>query len=462
MSKLATDSFADGLAAFALDVRGGKLSIEAATRATLERIEKLDPSLNAFECVDNNRALKTAAALDQMLNSGTDLGPLMGVTVAVKDIIAVYGMPTTNGSNYSAEHLQYAEGSLIKKLRASGAIIIGKTKTVEFALGATGINKARGTPWNPWDAKEHRIPGGSSSGSAVAVASGLCGFALGSDTGGSIRIPACYNGITGLKTTVGLWPTDGVFPLSETFDSIGPLCRSAKDAQVIQQCVTGQTSFSDVSLKGLRFGMPKQVYFDDLDISVQTAFDAALQKLKAAGVQLIEFDFPETEERAALMAAIMGPEIIDALTVDGFKQAFEGMDPTTRARAALGLEVKGNEYVQAKKRVAQLQSLAAERSTETDAWITPTCLMLPPTLHEIEQSKAIEKRALLSSRNTQPANMLGMCATCLPLPDLPSPNLPVGLQLMMAGGSDQRLLATSAAVQDCLGVPSGPDMDQFA
>ena len=189
MSKHVTDPFADGLAKFALDVRSSNLSFEAATQATLSRIEKLDPSLNAFECIDNERAQATAAALDQMLNNGTDLGPLMGVTVAVKDIIAVDGMPGTNGSNYSAEHLQYAEGSLIKKLRAAGAIIIGKTKTVEFALGPTGINKSRGTPWNPWDASEHRIPGGSSSGSAVAVAAGLCGFALGSDTGGSIRIP---------------------------------------------------------------------------------------------------------------------------------------------------------------------------------------------------------------------------------------------------------------------------------
>ena len=460
MSKLNTDPYANGLAAFALEIRSGNLTIEDATKASLQRIEILDPPLKAFECVDYNCALKTATALDQLLGNGTDFGPLMGVIVAVKDIIAVDGMPTTNGSNYTAERLKYAEGHLIKKLRAAGAIIVGKTKTVEFALGPTGINTSRGTPWNPWDAVEHRIPGGSSSGSAVAVASGMCGFALGSDTGGSIRIPACYNGITGLKTTVGLWPTDGVFPLSETFDSIGPLCRRATDAQIIQQCVTGQSLLSAVSLKGLKFGIPRQVYFEDLDAQVQTAFEEALQKLKAAGVQLIEFDFPEAEERATLMTAIMGPEIIDALTVDGFNQAFDGMDPVTRARAALGLEVKGNEYVAAKKRVVELQKLAAEKSAATDAWITPTCLMLPPTLQEIKQSEAVEKRALLSSRNTQIANLLGMCATSLPLPT--TANLPTGLQLMMAGGSDQRLLAVSVAVQDCLGIPPGPNLDRFA
>lgn len=458
MKQLAKDHFSNGVAAFAQEVRSGSLTFAESTSATLQRIGELDPVLNAFECIDENSSMHTAAALDQLLTNGTDLGPLMGVSIAVKDIIAVDGMPTTNGSNYSAEHLQWKEGSLVKKLRAAGCIIIGKTKTVEFALGPTGINKSRGTPRNPWDAEQHRIPGGSSSGSSVAVASGMCGIALGSDTGGSIRIPACYNGITGLKTTVGLWPTDGVFPLSQTFDSIGPLCRSADDAQIIHQVITGGQSLSPVSLKGLRFGIPRQVYFDDLDSEVQRAFDAALQSLKAEGVQLVEFDFPQTEEKDKLMPAIMGPEIIDAITAEGFRQAFDGMDPVTRARAALGLDVTAHEYVHAKKRLVELQQLTAERCADTDAWITPTCLMLPPTVQEIEQSKAVEKRALLSSRNTQPGNMLGMCATSLPLP---VSGLPVGFQLMMAGGSDKRLLAVSMAVQDCLGIPTGPDLERF-
>ena len=209
----------------------------------------------------------------------------------------------------------------------------------------------------------------------------------------------------------------------------------------------------------MQFGIPRQVFFEDLDPQVQAAFEAAIQKLKSAGVQIVEFDFPEAEERSTLMAAIMGPEIIAALTAEGFKQAFDGMDPVTRARAALGLDVKAHEYVQAKKRVAELQKLAAKTCRGTDAWITPTCLMLPPTVKEIEQSKTLEKRALLSSRNTQPANLLGMCATSLPLP---VPDLPTGLQLMMTGRSDQRLLAVSSAVQDCLGIPPGPDMERFA
>lgn len=458
MSQLETDYFADGLAVFAQGLRAGKFTIETATRATLSRIAKLDLVLQTFECVDSERAMQTASALDQLRANGTDLGPLMGVTVAVKDIIAVDGMPTTHGSNYQADHLLFAEGSLIKTLRAAGCIIVGKTKTVEFALGPTGINTSRGTPRNPWDNQQHRIPGGSSSGSAVAVASGLCGFALGSDTGGSIRIPACYNGITGLKTTVGLWPTDGVFPLSETFDSIGPLCRSAADAQIINNCVTHQSAVEKVSLNGLRFGIPQQLFLDDLDTEVQQAFDAAKVQLKNAGVLLTEVDFPESTERATIMPAIMGPEIIDALTAEGFKEALPGMDPVTGARAALGLEVQAHEYVCAKKRQRVLQKLATNKCVETDAWISPTSLMLPPTLQDIEQSETVAERAKQSSRNTMPANLFGMCSTSIPLP---VDGLPTGLQLMMPGSADNRLIATSIAVQELLGIPAGPELQGF-
>ena len=460
MSQLDTDHYADGLTIFAQRLRAGKFTIESATAAALARIEKLDPALQAFECVDHERALQTAMAMDSLLTNGTDLGPLMGVTVAVKDIIAVNGMPTTHGSNYQPDHLQFPEGSLIKTLRAAGCIIIGKTKTVEFALGPTGINASRGTPRNPWDSKQHRIPGGSSSGSAVAVATGLCGFALGSDTGGSIRIPACYNGITGLKTTVGLWPTDGVFPLSETFDSIGPLCRSATDAQLIHHTIMHQPHVhqSAVSLNGLRFGVPQQLFLDDLDGEVQQAFDHAKARLQEAGALVTPIDFPESIERATVMPAIMGPEIINGITADGFNQALPGMDPVTGARAALGLDVKAHEYVHAKKRQRELQKLAEIKCAETDAWISPTCLMLPPTLAEISQSEAVEKRALLSSRNTMPANLFGMCSTSVPLP---INGLPTGLQLMMPGGEDTRLLATSIAVQQLLGIPAGPDLQTF-
>jgi len=458
---LIADPFAHGIAAFGSAVRSGETSFEQATLASLSRIQVLEPSLNAFEQVDTNRAIEAAIELDRLLASGTDLGPLMGVTVAVKDIIAVDGLPTTNGSNYAPAHLKLSEGTLIQKLRAAGCVLIGKTKTVEFALGATGINQSRGTPWNPWDAENHRIPGGSSSGSAVAVAAGLCGFALGTDTGGSIRIPASYNGLTGLKTTVGLWPTDGVFPLCATFDSVGPLCHCAEDAQLIHRVVTSQpteTIHPAPAIKGLRLGIPKQYFCEDLDTEVHDVFINALEMLKSKGVTIVDIDLPEAADREKLMPPIMGAEIIDALTADGFQQAYDGMDPVTRSRAAIGLEVKAHEYVNAKKRVVQLQKLANDKCANIDALVSATCPMLAPRLDQIEQSESVAARALLSSKNTQPANMFGMCATTLPIQQS---GLPVGFQIMMPGGEDNRLLAISAVVQRCLWEPLKPVLDKF-
>ena len=177
------DPFENGIAAFAASVRCGEMSFRQATEYFLQRIEKLNPKLQAFQHVAAAPAIATAESLDQLLAAGTDLGPLMGVPIGVKDIITVDGMPVLNGSKYPSAHINGDEGTLIQTLRECGCVILGKTKTVEFALGATGVNEARGTPWNPWDAETHRIPGGSSSGSAVALASGMCAFALGTDTG---------------------------------------------------------------------------------------------------------------------------------------------------------------------------------------------------------------------------------------------------------------------------------------
>jgi aspartyl-tRNA(Asn)/glutamyl-tRNA(Gln) amidotransferase subunit A len=259
------DPLKNGLADYARRLRAGHTTVTATVEAYAERIAALDGRLQAWQHLDLDRAMDTARALDVMIAGGHDFGPLTGVPIGVKDIIAVSGLPTTNGSLYPSEDLTGPEGTIIKRLKQAGCVILGKTRTVEFALGATGVNEARGTPVNPWDAQRHRIPGGSSSGSAVATAAGMCAFALGTDTGGSVRIPACFNNLYGHKTTVGLWPTDGVFPLSPTLDSIGPLCRTADDAAIVHRVVTGQHIAPVQSLAGLRRGRPGQWCFDELD-----------------------------------------------------------------------------------------------------------------------------------------------------------------------------------------------------
>ena len=201
------------------NIKNKKISCEKVTEFYLKRIKLLNKNLHSYIYIDYEGALKSAIAIDNLISAGVDLGPLMGIPIAIKDICSVTGMPTTNGSIVKSDDITGIEGSLVKRFRSLGCIILGKTHTVEFALGATGLNKPKGTPQNPWDSNTHRIPGGSSSGSAVAVASGLAAFAIGTDTGGSVRIPAALTGIAGLKTPKGVWPTDGIFPLSPTLDT---------------------------------------------------------------------------------------------------------------------------------------------------------------------------------------------------------------------------------------------------
>ena len=238
-----------GLGGYAAALRSGATTAEAATQAYLGRIEALDGTYGAYQHVDAAGALATAQRIDAQLAAGAELGPLAGVPVAVKDLCAVEGMPLTAGSALDPEVLRAivgAEGSLVRALRNAGCVILGKTKTTEWAFSPTGVNRTKGTPTNPhwgsaWaapsseEAAVARIPGGSSAGSAVATAAGLAAFAIGSDTGGSVRIPSALCGVVGIKTTIGLpgWERDGVFQLSSTFDTMGPLGKSAEDLAIV-------------------------------------------------------------------------------------------------------------------------------------------------------------------------------------------------------------------------------------
>ncbi len=459
---LQPDPFVNGIASIARDVRRGQTTFLELTDTCLQRIDALDPGLQAFEVVCAERARSVADSFDRLLAGGTDLGPLMGIPVAIKDIIAVDGLPTTNGSMYQPDHLYAEQGAMVNRLLRLGCVILGKTKTVEFALGATGVNRARGTPWNAWDSQEHRTPGGSSSGSAVATAAGLCAFAIGTDTGGSVRIPACFNGLFGHKTTLGLWPTDGIFALSPTFDSVGPICRSAADAILIHQEFTEESVPEKQSVAGLCLGVPCTVALDDLDAEVATAFELARRKLISLGVQLVEIDVPENHERAELFAPLVGAEIISSLTRDGFAAARDEMDPITAARAAIGLDVDAVSYLVARKRHLELIEIGNGYMDGLDGWISPTCPMVPMTLSSLD-SPASAERSLLASRNTQMVNMFGQCAVSLPIHHLTEmARMPVGLQLMMRGGEDSKLLAVADAMEAALGKGPSPDVTGFA
>jgi aspartyl-tRNA(Asn)/glutamyl-tRNA(Gln) amidotransferase subunit A len=339
-------------------LRRGELTAARATERYLARIEALDGILGAYEHVAGEQALAQASAIDALLGSGTDLGPLMGVPVALKDIFAVDGMPTTAGSLVDVRDLIGREGSFVKLLKRAGCVVLGLTRTVEFALGATGTNYTRGTPRNPWDAETFRLASGSSSGSAVAMAAGLCGFTVGSDTGGSVRGPAAFCGVVGLKTTAGLWPLGGVFGFSKTFDTIGPLTRSAADAVIIVATLLDRPAPSPAALRGLRLGRATPL-FERADTAVVKCIDAALDDLANAGAQVVEVAFPELEEANGVFTAVSRPDLIAHFGRDRFLASRDQMNPDVFDRASSGLSAPADGYVRALWRLEELRAFAA-------------------------------------------------------------------------------------------------------
>lgn len=433
------------------------LSIEEVTLAYLARIERIDPRLGAYEFVAPEAAQAQARALDQLLSAGIDLGPLMGVPVAVKDLFAVAGMPTTAGSVVDVSDLIGEEGSFVRRLKQAGCVIIGKTKTVEFAFGAVGTNSVRGTPWNPWDSEVHRIPGGSSSGSAVAVAAGLCAFAIGSDTGGSIRLPAAFCGIFGLKTTVGLWPTDGVFPLSPTLDSIGLLTRSAADAALAYAALTGRPQPSPATLRGCRLGWPKDYLTSALDPQVERCCAAALERLRQSGVEIVEISVPEAAERETIFPTVLPVELMAGLGEQRFLAERERMDPVIAARTARALTIGAPEYARCLRRHRELIEVAKQRMEGLDAWILPSAAMPPVAIADIGDVEAAAGLAMRITRTSQPGNLFGQCGISFPIHALGA-TLPVGLQLLCNPHEETQAMSLALAIEDLLGTPAMPDL----
>jgi len=450
-----------GIVAFGDRLRRGEITAEAAAHAYLARIEALDPRLGAYQHVAPDQALETARAIDRLLAAGTDLGPLMGVPVAIKDIIAVDGMPTTAGSRHDVSDLIGGEGAFVRALRRAGCIVLGKAKTVEFALGAVGISEPRGTPWNPWDASTHRIPGGSSSGPGVAVAAGLCGFAIGSDTGGSVRLPAAFCGTFGLKTSVGLWPTDGVFPLSTALDTLGPLTKTAADAALVFSVLAGQPLPGVQAPGGLRLGRPSSYFFDNLDDEVRRCTETALDRLGEAGVEIVPIDLPEAPEREAYFPVALPTDLIATLGPERFLAIREDMDPVVCTRGDRGIEVLAAPYIQLERRRRQLARSARARMAGIDGLISPTAALLPPPVADFADPDAGLKLALSITQNSQPGNLLDLCGTSTPIHGLGAA-LPVGLQILCPAHDDAAALAIAMLLEDLLGPPPRPDLSAFS
>lgn len=421
---------------------------EETTATYLRRIEEQDEKLGAFIHVDPQRALKQARGLDALAASGNLLGPLHGKVVAVKDLLTVEGMPTFAGSEIDIRDIVPPEGPFVRALRAAGCVIVGKTRSTEFALGAYNLD--RRTPWNPCDQKVHRIPGGSSSGSAVATAAELCDFAIGSDTGGSVRLPAALCGVFGYRPSPGLWSIEGVFPLSPLLDSLGPFTRTADDMALVFETLANQR-IPEARIDRLRLGRPSRMFYDDLDDAVAACVREAIARLERAGAQIEEVEVPELDLVDPVFAKMITADLVATLGRERVMQNLQRLDSVGRERVAGGLEITASDYVAMVRRCAQLSAAATEHMHGFDAWITPTSPTLPTAVSDcttVPAAVAWNKRAL---RNTRPANVFSMCGISLPIGALGAP-LPVGLQLLGAGGSDAKLHAVASAVWKALGI----------
>ena len=469
MATLPSDPLASGgIAGFGDRLRGGTTTAEAATRAYLDRIAALEPRLGAFECVTADRALDAARALDGLLAAGTDLGPLMGVPVAVKDLFAIEGTPTWAGSNLDLNDVIGGEGTFIKSLKRAGCVIVGKTKTPEFAMGSVGgrggVSHLRGTPWNPWDAETQRAPGVSSSGSAVAVAAGMCAFAIGTDTGGSVRGPASMCGIFGLKTTPGLWPADGMFPQAPELDTIGPMTATAADAAVVFAALQGTPPPAAHPPRGLRLAKPVNHFYEELDAPVEACVAAALEVLAGAGASIVPVEVPEIAEPKRDFGAYVPANLLAVLGREQFLAERHRMDPLIAPRIADGLEVTADRYIRLMWRRHELARLIKDRMGDFDGWVLPTAGMVAPPVADVEGRDIDDLRAEMATRKTHrrmAANYFGLCATSTPIQTFGS-DLPVGLQVMCPARAEDRALSIALTLEDLFGTPPRPDLGGFS
>ncbi len=398
-------------------------------------------------------AARTAAdAADARRKAGVSLGPLDGRIVSIKDLFDVAGEPTLAGSRLRASAPPAARDALVvARLRRAGAVILGKTAMTEFAFTAIGDNPHYGTPHNAADAS--RIPGGSSSGAGVSVAEGTSEISIGSDTGGSVRIPAALNGVVGFKPTARRVPLSGAFPLSFTLDSIGPLARSVADCAIADAVMAGEewSGLPAASLAGLRIGVPRGRLFEHMEDGIAAAFDLCLRDLERAGAHVTETGMDDllsemrTATRHASIAALEGAEVhADWLA----KGAAAPVDPHVSGPLARAAQVLAPVYIRAMRRRAELVAVMDERLAGFDLLALPTVPVFAPNIEAMADDEKLRERTEgLLLRNTQMANQFDLGAISLPMPGT---DLPAGLMLVARHGRDHRLLAMAAAVEALL------------
>jgi len=443
-------------------ITGKEVSPVEVVRAHLQRITALDGSLRSFITVTADGALAAAAEAEKALVAGRPVGPLHGVPLGLKDLYDTAGVRTTGGSKILAERVPTADATVVRKLREAGMIVLGKLNMVEFAYGPEGLNKHYGHVRNPWDAATHRMAGGSSSGSGASVAAGLATVALGSDTGGSIRIPCSLCGLTGIKPTYGRVSRAGVLPLSWSMDHVGPMTRTAADCALVLRAMAGYdpadptTSVLPVpdymaaltgDVRGLRVGLLRAFFLESATPEVRTAVEAAARALEKAGAVVDEVTLPSVRYAGAGALAVVGTEAL-AYHAAWLRTRLADYDPEVGTRLMLGAFVTGVHYVRGQQARALIRREVDEALVRHDVLLAPATPVTAPAITERQTTLGDGPSDVRSAliRLTRPFNFSGHPACSVPC-GFASGGLPIGMQIVGRPFDEATVLRVADAYQ---------------
>ena len=447
------------LADIAAALRAGKTTAVALAEEANANNARRGPTLDAYKILNPAQFLAEARVADAAFAAGLDFGPLQGSPVSVKDLYGVSGYPTFAGTPAALPDQWTTEGPVVGALRRSLATISGKTHTVEFAFGGLGTNAHWGTPRNPWDAEAHRAPGGSSAGAGVSLCEGSAIIALGSDTAGSVRVPASFTGAVGVKTSFKRWSVDGVVPLSPSLDTTGILARTVSDAILAFAAIDPVTAvppavllagLGELDVSDIRIGLCTR-HFADCSPGVAEGVQAALDELAAAGAQIVDIDLPEVMEAEEIFmrGGLAAPEF--AAFINNVMSARKAtLDPNVAGRFASMEAITAIEYLKRRDRLVYLSAAIDDCLADIDVLVGPTVPITPPRLTDIATPDAYRAHNMPALRNTQTANLLSLSAVTMPVA-LDAAGMPVGLQVMAPLNEDERALAVALAFERTLG-----------
>jgi aspartyl-tRNA(Asn)/glutamyl-tRNA(Gln) amidotransferase subunit A len=436
------------IADLARALRAGETTSTAITERCLADIAEKNPSLNAFIAVCADDARAQAAEADREIRAGRARGPLHGVPISLKDLIDLRGLPTTAASRVRDERPAAADAPVVARLRSAGAVFVGKCNLHEFAFGTTNEDSAFGPARHHIDPS--RSPGGSSGGSAVSVATDMAFASIGTDTGGSIRIPAAACGVVGLKPGIGEVDTAGVVPLSSTMDHVGPICRSVEDAAILYEVLRGAEApgfTARADGRGVRLGVPREYFFALLDPQVASTFESACDRLRDAGVSLVDVSIPQANDIAPIYLHIVLSEAAayHAKTLESRPQDYT---PNVRIRLEMGRYILAEDYVRALRGRDVLRREVDRALQEVDALLLPSLAVPAPKLgaSTVKVGTSEEPVRNITLRLTQLFNISGHPAISIPCGSTVD-RLPVGAQLVGAHGRTRELLQLAAGLE---------------